>query len=693
MRQYVPLDAFQPGTDVTVRAVSANVSTRLQVTTRTDTDGDGLWNAWENKTYAYEHLPATDSERNPTLPAPEQHFNTSWQDPDTDDDGVSDGQEYSVRRLPANDTRETARLVANSTTHPTMPDTDGDGLLDDESRGWNITVVESTSGAPYRYYNRTKSDEPTGGRTVETVRFSSDPLSTDTDDDGLTDGVERNRTHTDPRSRVTYVLTGVHQQMLEKLVSNGRRDAAVDMDIVERRGRVDDLVLTDRTDDFDFVRPDGGKTVVDRLDFTALDGTTRTDTWLSNEEELRWSVFNAGELGVWDPDTDDDGLTDGQEVNGLTKVNGRSVVKTDESVSYGTDPTDADTDGDGYWDGWIGVYGVEWSDNVVLYQEHLSTGDGIEGDEVVSEQAGIHNVSIPITGADIDGDNNLEHSNIHIGELHWGTAPETPTPSLDQRTTLHVEVDWIEGQNPYNETIGGQSLLDSIEENYALYGLNIVFHRDDRLTTANVTSVCKQPGVGPGPTCGGTVTLPGLNAHELDKVEDRYHDDTSRHHILFATNYAADTPILSTHDPFMDSDVDGLEGHTGSPGQRNLIPTAPYGSVILADQPELSDAETLKSTTMHELGHGLGIGWLDDKGPGHIAECYSGDFCVGQFGVGGGDDETPERIEIPGRGIQTAEWSIMGETGDPIGSPFETYRYSIEELLTIDFNDVPSTDD
>ncbi|MFC7193980.1 hypothetical protein ACFQL4_03850 [Halosimplex aquaticum] len=257
-------------------------------------------------------------------------------------------------------------------------------------------------------------------------------------------------------------------------------------------------MLTDRTDDFDFVWSDSGGNFVDRLDFTALDGTTRTDTWLSNEEELRWQVFNSGELGVWDPDSDDDGLTDGQEVQGLTKVNGRSVVKTDESVSYGTNPADVDTDGDGYWDGWIGVYGVAWSDNVVLYQEHLSTGDGVEGDEVVSEQAGIHNVSSPIAGTDVDSDGNREHSNIHLGELHWGTAPETPTPGLDQRTTLHVEVDWIEGQNPYNETIGGQSLLDSIEENYALYGLNIVFHRDDRLTTANVTSVCKQPRLGPG---------------------------------------------------------------------------------------------------------------------------------------------------------------------------------------------------
>jgi hypothetical protein len=137
-----------------------------------------------------------------------------------------------------------------------------------------------------------------------------------------------------------------------------------------------------------------------------------------------------------------------------------------------------------------------------------------------------------------------------------------------------------------------------------------------------------------------------MNTYELGKVEDEYHNDTSRHQLLFATNYAADKPILTTHDPFIDSDVDGLEGHTGSPGQRNLIPTALYGSVILADQSELSAVGTLKSTTMHELGHGLGVGWPNDKGPGHIAECYSGDFCVGQFGVGGGDDETPETVDL-----------------------------------------------
>jgi len=33
-----------------------------------------------------------------------------------------------------------------------------------------------------------------------------------------------------------------------------------------------------------------------------------------------------------------------------------------------------------YWDGWIDVHGVERSENVILYMEHLESGDGIEVD-------------------------------------------------------------------------------------------------------------------------------------------------------------------------------------------------------------------------------------------------------------------------------------------------------------------------
>jgi len=86
--------------------------------------------------------------------------------------------------------------------------------------------------------------------------------------------------------------------------------------------------------------------------------------------------------------------------------------------------------------------------------------------------------------------------------------------------------------------------------------------------------------------------------------------------------------------------------------------------------------------------HPLGVGWLDDKGPGHIAECYSGEDCVGKFGVGDGNDKTVETVVILGSTTQV--WSIMARTRGPIASNEKMYRYSIEELLTIDFEDVPS---
>ena len=66
-------------------------------------------------------------------------------------------------------------------------------------------------------------------------------------------------------------------------------------------------------------------------------------------------------------------------------------------------------------------------------------------------------------------------------------------------------------------------------------------------------------------------------------------------------------------------------------------------------------------------------------------------YLVGEFGVGGGDDETPEDV-ILGNNPQD-DWSIMAPTNNPVPFVNTRYGYSIEELLTIDFEDVPSIDD
>lgn len=38
-------------------------------------------------------------------------------------------------------------------------------------------------------------------------------------------------------------------------------------------------------------------------------------------------------------------------------------------------PLDFDTDSNGYLDGWIGVYGVDDSENAILYVENLDDSD------------------------------------------------------------------------------------------------------------------------------------------------------------------------------------------------------------------------------------------------------------------------------------------------------------------------------
>ena len=67
------------------------------------------------------------------------------------------------------------------------------------------------------------------------------------------------------------------------------------------------------------------------------------------------------------------------------------------------------------------------------------------GDETVPEQAGVHEIvrgdPPSQTIADVNGDGDPEHSNVHVGELHWRTDP---TDSADEPDTpLEIEVDYV----------------------------------------------------------------------------------------------------------------------------------------------------------------------------------------------------------------------------------------------------------
>jgi outer membrane protein OmpA-like peptidoglycan-associated protein len=112
-----------------------------------DTDGDGLKDGEEVKTYKTDPLKA-----------------------DTDGDGLKDGEEVNVNK-----------------TDPTKADTDGDGLKDGEE-------VETYKTDPLKV--DTDGDGLNDGDEV--LKYKTDPLKADTDGDGLNDGDEVMKYKTDP---------------------------------------------------------------------------------------------------------------------------------------------------------------------------------------------------------------------------------------------------------------------------------------------------------------------------------------------------------------------------------------------------------------------------------------------------------------------------------------------------------------
>lgn len=281
---------------------------------------------------------------------------------------------------------------------------------------------------------------------------------------------------------------------------------------------------------------------------------------------------------------------------------------TRDSEFASTSPTDPDTDGDGVWDGWIGVYDVGYSDNVVLYREHLHDDDGngspsgIRGDERVDEQTGVHrvknmssgNTAVPAaTAVDIDDDGWTEHSNVHISERHWGTNPADDDDTPDR--SLRIEVDYLEGYDPTVGEISGPGLgtlnvLEATRQNYALYGIDLTFEQDDELSASELEDICRPS---PRPRQRGTenaencVTPSSFNVWETDIIEDESHQDEDAMPLFYANRYDPDrTPQYLPHDLFIPSTVGGLEGHTGSPTQVAAIEDTglnPHGTVVFAE--------------------------------------------------------------------------------------------------------------
>jgi outer membrane protein OmpA-like peptidoglycan-associated protein len=116
-----------------------------------------------------------DSDHDGLTNAQEKQIGTDPHNPDTDGDGLTDGEEVNKYH-----------------TNPTNPDTDGDGLNDgDEVHSYHTNPKKAD----------TDGDGLTDGEEVN--KYHTDPLKKDTDGDGLTDGQEVNKYHTNPLKKDT----------------------------------------------------------------------------------------------------------------------------------------------------------------------------------------------------------------------------------------------------------------------------------------------------------------------------------------------------------------------------------------------------------------------------------------------------------------------------------------------------------
>ena len=254
-----------------------------------DTDNDGLTDGEEVETYLTDPL-----------------------NPDYDNDGLLDGDEVERGTDPGNNDTDQDGLtdfeeVNNFGTDPLSEDTDGDTLTDEEElQGPTDPLLADTDGDGL-------------GDEVE-LEGPTDPVDPDTDDDGLLDGEETITDPVDPDSDDDGLLDGD-----EIARGTDPLDEDTDNDFLPDAEEVD--VGTDPTN------PD-------------TDGDGLTDF-----REVRFILSDP-----LDDDTDDDGLTDGEEVDTystsplLTDTDADTLPDIDEINIHLTDPTSADPDADGLTD-------------------------------------------------------------------------------------------------------------------------------------------------------------------------------------------------------------------------------------------------------------------------------------------------------------------------------------------------------
>lgn len=314
----IPTDPFDPDTDDdglldSVEVFGSNPTNPVNC----DTDGDGLCDGGARTPYMTSGHPSVvfnpriytgiGGHSNPLGIGEDEDGNGTWNanetnpnNPDTDGDAVGDGIE---------------RLSFSVSRQHLIPKTD---LL-----GRPITVVYPEAN------------------NVKPVRGCMDPLNPDSDGDGLLDGEEDRNHDGNFDFRVSDFDYGHHGPIPGPAYDSPLETSPCDPD-TDHDGLTDWEEMRGQTNPprffpFNPTNP--------------LDHDTDND-WLLDGEEVRWTCT---ELTVMGLDSDGDGLTDEDPADGLDN-DGDGLVDEDDVDFYVRyvpvlDPTDRDSDSDGFIDG------------------------------------------------------------------------------------------------------------------------------------------------------------------------------------------------------------------------------------------------------------------------------------------------------------------------------------------------------
>ena len=261
-----------------------------------DPDGDGLKDSEEIKCHSNPYVADTDQDG---INDHGECFTTYGYDsrktsptnPDTDGDGLKDGDEVRLG------------------TDPTNPDTDGDGIPD----GMEVIMYGSSPTSP-----DTDGDQLNDS---EEIKLGTNPVAPDTDNDGLTDYQEVKVYHTDPNNPDTD-----GDGLTDGEEVNGWRIAVEVYDYQHKEYTT--------------------KTPLNYLLYTTSPLKQDTDgDGIPDSEELQKGC------SPLDKDTDHDGLLDPDDpVPYAADADGDGLTDKQE-LDKGTSPIDPDTDHDGIPDG------------------------------------------------------------------------------------------------------------------------------------------------------------------------------------------------------------------------------------------------------------------------------------------------------------------------------------------------------